>query len=96
MPIYIYENIKTGKVWEENLPYEDRNNPVNKNVIRIPAATAMFRILDSNENKIRDRLGSMAQQGYKERDTLEKKGLIKVSNAEKESREKRQQKRKWV
>jgi len=38
----------------------------------------------------------MVQQGYRERDTLEKKGLIKVSTAEKESREKRQQKRKWV
>jgi hypothetical protein len=96
MPVYIYENTKTGKVWEENLSYEDRDKPVSKNVIRIPAATSMFRILDSNENKIRDHLGVMAQQGYKERDTLEKKGLIKVSNAEKESREKRQQKRKWV
>ena len=56
----------------------------------------MLRILNTNENKIRDRLGSMAQQGYKQRDTLEKKGLIKVSNTEKESREKRKQKRKWV
>lgn len=96
MPIYIYENTKTGKVWEENIPYEDRDKPVNKNIIRIPAATNMLRILDTNENKIRDRLGSMVQQGYKQRDTLEKKGLIKVSNAEKESREKRKQKRKWV
>ena len=45
---------------------------------------------------LRDHLGKMVQQGYKERDTLEKKGLIKVSTAEKENREKRQQKRKWV
>jgi len=96
MPIYIYENTKTGKVWEKNVPYEDRNKIVKKNIIRIPAATNMLRILDTNENKIRDRLGSMVQQGYKQRDTLEKKGLIKVSNTEKESREKRKQKRKWV
>lgn len=96
MPIYIYENTKTGKVWEENLSYEDRDKPVTKNIIRIPAATNMLRILDSNENKLRDHLGKMVQKGYRERDTLEKKGLIKVSNAEKESREKRQQKRKWV
>ena len=96
MPIYIYENTKTGKVWEENLSYEDRDRPVTKNIIRIPAATNMLRILDSNENKLRDHLGTMVQQGYRERDTLEKKGLIKVSTAEKESREKRQQKRKWL
>jgi hypothetical protein len=96
MPIYIYENTKTGKVWEENVPYEDRNKIVKKDIIRIPAATNMLRILNTNENKIRDRLGIMAQQGYKQRDTLEKKGLIKVSSAEKESREKRKQKRKWV
>ena len=96
MPIYIYENTKTGKVWEENLSYEDRDKPLTKNIIRIPAATNMLRILDSNENKLRDHLGKMVQQGYQERDTLEKKGLIKVSTAEKESREKRQQKRKWV
>ena len=96
MPIYIYENTKTGKVWEENLSYEDRDKPVTKNIIRIPAATNMLRILDSNENRLRDHLGKMVQKGYQERDTLEKKGLIKVSNAEKESREKRQQKRKWV
>jgi hypothetical protein len=96
MPIYIYENTKTGKVWEENLSYEDRDKPLTKNIIRIPAATNMLRILDSNENKLRDHLGTMVQQGYRERDTLEKKGLIKVSTAEKESREKRQQKRKWV
>lgn len=96
MPIYIYENTKTGKVWEENLSYEDRDKPITKNIIRIPAATNMLRILDSNENKLRDHLGTMVQQGYRERDTLEKKGLIKVSTAEKESREKRQQKRKWV
>jgi len=96
MPIYIYENTKTGKVWEENLSYEDRDKPLTKNIIRIPAATNMLRILDRNENKLRDHLGMMVQQGYRERDTLEKKGLIKVSTAEKESREKRQQKRKWV
>ena len=76
MPIYVYENTKTGKVWEEALSYEDRDKPVNKNVIRIPAATNMLRILDTNENKFRDHLGKMVQQGYKERDTLEKKGLI--------------------
>ena len=96
MPIYVYKNTKTGKVWEESLSYEDRDKPVNSNVIRIPAATNMLRILDTNENKFRDHLGKMVQQGYKERDTLEKRGLIKVSNAEKESREKRKQKRKWV
>jgi hypothetical protein len=56
----------------------------------------MLRILDTNENKFRDHLGKMVQKGYKERDTLEKRGLIKVSNVEKESREKRKQKRKWV
>ena len=96
MPIYIYENKKTGKVWEEALSYEDRDKPVNKNIIRIPAPTNMLRILDTNENKFRDHLGKMVQKGYKERDTLEKRGLIKVSNVEKESREKRKQKRKWV
>ena len=52
----------------------------------------MLRILDTNENKFRDHLGKMVQQGY-ERDTLEKR-INKVSNAEKE--EKRKQKRKWV
>ena len=97
MPIYIYENKKTGKVWEENFSYEDRNKPVNKNT-RLPSAPNMFRISDcgGNEDKFRDHLGRMVQQGYKERNTLEKQGLIKVSSAEKEGREKRKQKRKWV
>lgn len=96
MPIYIYENTKTGKVWEENLPYEDRDRPVNKNTIRIPAATNMLRVIDSNEDKLRNRLGMMVERGYQERDYLESKGLIKVSTKEKERREKSKQKRKWV
>lgn len=98
MPIYVYENTKTGKVWEEHLSYEDRDKPTTKNVIRLPVAPNMFRISDcgGNEDKFREHLGNMVQQGYKERDTLEKKGLIKVSNAQKESREKRKQKRKWM
>jgi ribosomal protein L28 len=96
MPIYIYENTKTGKVWEENLPYEDRDKPVNKNTIRIPAATNMLRVIDSNEDKLRNRLGMMVERGYQERDYLESKGLIKVPTKEKERREKSKQKRKWV
>ena len=98
MPIYVYENIKTKKVWEELLSYEDRDFPVKKNVIRLPSAPKIFRISDcgGSEDKLRDRIGNMVNQGYQERDTLEKKGLIKVSNSEKESRIKRQQKRKWI
>jgi len=96
MPIYIYENTKTGKVWEENLPYEDRDKPVNINVIRVPAPTNMLRILDTQQNRIRNHLGMMVEKGYQERDYLESKGLIKVSTKEKERREKSKQKRKWV
>lgn len=98
MPIYVYENTKTKKVWEEFLSYEDRDTPVKRNIIRLPSAPKVLRISDcgGSEDKLRERLGNVASQGYKERDILEEKGLIKVSNSQKDSRIKRQQKRKWL
>ena len=61
------------------MSYEDRDFPVKKNIIRLPSAPKIFRISDcgGSEDKLRDRIGNMVNQGYQERDTLEKKGLIR-------------------
>jgi hypothetical protein len=52
MPIYVYENIKTKKVWEELLSYEDRDFPVKKNIIRLPSAPKIFRICDCGGSEV--------------------------------------------
>ena len=49
------------------------------------------------EDKAREQILSSAEQGYKERDTKEKLGLIKeMPEWSKERREKSKQKRQWL
>ena len=94
MPLYEYENKRTGERFTENLPIDKRNFPCrNHNIRRVVTAPNLSVISDmgGKEDKAREQIMQAAEKGYKERE--EKK--IKTPNWAKERREKSKQKRRW-
>ena len=95
MPLYEYENKRTGERFTENLPIDKRNFPCrNINIRRVISAPKISIISDmgGREDKGREQMMQAAEQGYKERE--EKK--IETPNWSKERREKSKQKRRWL
>jgi hypothetical protein len=98
MPLYEYENKKTGKRWTEHLPIHKRNfpcrNPFVKRVISAPNLSIISDV-GGKEDKARDQLRQAAESGYKEQEIKDKLGIKKISEHNKEKREKKKQKFRW-
>jgi hypothetical protein len=95
MPLYEYENKKTGKKWTEHLPIHKRNFPCrNPFVRRVISAPNLSIISDvgGKEDKAREQIMQSVEKSYEER---EKDKTIKTPNWSKERREKSKQKRRW-
>ena len=95
MPIYEYENRKTGEKFTENLPIDKRDFPCRNNFVRrIVTAPNLSIISDmgGKEDKAREQIMQAAEKGYESRE----KENIKVPDWAKERREKSKQKRKWI
>ena len=94
MPIYEYENTKTGKRFTENLPIDKRDLPARSRFVRRVISAPKISIISDmggREDKGREQMMQAAERGYKERE--EKK--IETPNCAKERREKSKQKRRW-
>ena len=71
MPIYEYENKRTGERFTENLPIDKRNFPCrNINIRRVISAPKISVISDmgGREDKAREQIMQAAEKGYKERE----------------------------
>ena len=99
MPLYEYENTKTGERFTENLPINKRNiplrNPFIRRVLTIPNLSLISDV-GGKEDKAREQISQSAEQGFIQREIDEKKGKIKVPDWSKEKRERNKQKRKWL
>ena len=100
MPTYQYYNKKTKEYFTENLPLHKRKFPCRDPFIELSITAPNIATISDNggkEDKAREQILSFAEQGYKERDTKEKLGLIKeMPEWSKERREKSKQKRQWL
>ena len=95
MPIYEYENIKTGERFTENLPIDKRDLPSRRRFIRRVISAPKISIISDmggREDKAREQIMQAAEKGYASRE----KENIKVPDWAKERREKSKQKRKWL
>ena len=95
MPLYEFENKKTGERFTEHLPIHKRDFPCrNHNIRRVITAPNLSIISDmgGKEDKAREQILKAAERGYKERDK-ENKNIPEWS---KERREKSKQKRRWA
>ena len=99
MPLYEYENTKTGERFTENLPINKRNiplrNPFIRRVLTIPNLSLISDV-GGKEDKAREQISQSSEQGFIQREIDEKKGKIKVPDLSKEKRERNKQKRKWL
>ena len=74
MPLYVYENRKTGEEFEKILPIARRFEPCRAPYIRLKvAAPKILKISDSKgkEDKLREDMYTKAQHAKKERSALE-------------------------
>ena len=95
MPLYEYENKKTGERFTEHLPIHKRNFPCRDNNIRRVITAPNLSIISDvggKEDKAREQILEAAEKGYKERE----KENIKTPVWSKERREKSKQKRRWL
>ena len=96
MPLYEYENKKTGERFTEHLPIHKRNFPCRDNNIRRVISAPNLSIISDmggKEDKIRESILQSAERGYEQR---EKDKTIKTPDWSKEKREKSKQKRRWL
>jgi len=74
MPLYEYENLKTGERFQKTLPMARRKEPCTAPYIKLAiVAPSVLTISDSkgNEDKIREDLHTKAQVAKKEKQVLE-------------------------
>ena len=96
MPLYEYENIKTGERFEELLPISKRNIPCRTPFVRRVISAPNLSIISDvggKEDKIRETILESAERGYKQR---EEDKTIKTPDWSKEKREKSKQRRRWL
>ena len=99
MPIYEYENRKTGERFTENLPIHKRNFPLRNPFIRRVISAPKISVISDmggREDKTREQIEESVAKGYSQRDKEEALGKIKVPEWSKEKREKSKQKRQWL
>ena len=74
MPLYLYENRKTGEEFEKGLPMSRRFEPCTTPYIKLKVvAPKILKISDSKgkEDKLREDMYTKAQHAKKERSALE-------------------------
>ena len=92
MPLYSFKNKKTGKVWDEILSFDERDNLLkNKNIEQIITAP-MLAFIEREEHKGRDQMIESARNGMKERQIEEQVGIRKSPDWLKERTERHLQK----
>ena len=92
MPLYSFKNKKTGKVWDEILSFEERDNLLkNKNIEQIITAP-MLAFIERVEHIGRDQMIESARNGMKERQIEEQVGIRKSPDWLKERTERHLQK----
>ena len=94
MPLYEYENKRTGERFTEHLPIDKRDFPCRDiNIRRVISAPKISIISDmgGKEDKGREQMMQAAEKGYEARE----KENIKTPVWAKERREKSKQKRRW-
>ena len=92
MPVYSFRNKKTGKVWDEYLPLQDRTKPLrNKNVEMVITAPNLS-FISRGSYKKRDQLLQNARRGMKEAQIEESIGIRKSPEWKREKRERTLQK----
>ena len=94
MPIYEYENRKTGERFTENLPIHKRNFPLRNSFIRRVISAPKISVISDmggKEDKAREQMMQAAERGYESRE----KENIETPIWAKERREKSKQKRRW-
>ena len=99
MPLYEYENEKTGERFTEHLPIHKRNNPCRSPFIRRVITAPNLSIISDvggQEDKAREQILQAAEDGYKEREIKEELGIKKNPDWIKEKRIKKKQKRQWL
>ena len=99
MPLYEFENKKTGERFTEHLPISKRNYPCrNNNIRRVISAPNLSIISDvgGKEDKAREQILQAAEDGYKEREVKEELGIKKNPDWVKEKRIQKKQKRQWL
>ena len=95
MPLYEFENKKTGERFTEHLPIHKRNFPCRDNNIRRVISAPNLSIISDvggKEDKAREQILATAERGYKEREQKNKE----IPEWSKERREKSKQKRRWA
>ena len=95
MPLYEYENTKTGEKFTEHLPISKRNYPCRANNIRRIISVPNLSIISDmggEADKAREQILATAERGYKEREKKNKN----IPEWSKERREKSKQKRRWA
>ena len=92
MPLYSFKNKKTGKVWDEILSFEERDNLLkDKNIQQIITAP-MLAFIERVEHKGRAQMIESARKGMKERQIEEQVGIRKSPDWLKERTERHLQK----
>ena len=94
MPLYEYENTRTGKRFTENLPIDKRNFPCRNSFIRRVISAPKISIISDmggREDKAREQMMQAAEKGYQQREEKN----IETPVWAKERREKSKQKRRW-
>ena len=95
MPLYEFENKKTGERFTEHLSISKRNFPCkDSNIRRVISAPnlSIISYVGGKEDKAREQILATAEKGYKERDKKNKN----IPEWSKERREKSKQKRRWA
>ncbi len=95
MPLYEYENKRTGERFTEHLPIDKRDFPARRRFIRRVISAPKISVISDmggREDKAREEIMKSAERGYSER---EEKNIATPDWA-KERREKNKQKRRWL
>ena len=92
MPLYSFKNKKTGKVWDEILSFEERDNLLKDKNIQQIITVPMLAFIGRVEHKGRDQMIESARNGMKERQIEEQVGIRKSPDWLKERTERHLQK----
>jgi len=92
MPIYSFRNKKTGKVWDEYLPLQDRTKPLRNKNIEMVITAPNLSFIAQGEHKGRDQILDSARKCMKEAQAEESVGIRKSPEWVQEKREKKLQK----
>jgi len=75
MPLYRFKNIKTGRIFDKFLTFEEHDlYRENKNLMQVPTGFKIAHLISSGENKIREQLWNAAQAGKRQQTWKDNRG----------------------